>query len=362
VEVVIEGLEMRPDADGDAGLHRLLVDVLGGPDARGRVLEQTRLAGHRTVRWRFQLDGGERSLVVKRLPLEGSLRERAAITRWLPRAGFSHHTARFLGVAVHAGFDHAWHVYEDLGDRTLAQVPLDLRSVHAAVALIARIHLHFAANPLLAECRLIGRDFGAAFLVSSVEDGLRGLDAVRRREGLPDAWRDLVERLLHRLALLRAELPGRLRSLDELAWPETLLHGDLWHTNIVVPPGAAAPDIRLIDWEYAGVGPALYDLSTLLRRLPPQHRRGVLDTYQACTAVAGWSWPDDAALNRVAETMELGRYANTIVWSAMDVLQAAPAVTPDWAFEDLADNETWFDDLTPLLPPPGDAHGEDRAA
>src|SRR5207249_826009 len=73
--------------------------------------------------------------------------------------------------------------------------------------------------------------------------------------------------------------------------PETLLHGDLWSINVFVIPTAHGPRVRLIDWDHASVGPASYDLSTFLLRLPSQERSWVLEVYREEMSRAGWGLP-----------------------------------------------------------------------
>ena len=355
---LIQGLDTVLDGTGNTGLgelRELLVEVLGGPDLPGRLLEQRRLSRQRVFRLRFELDDGAsvsrvRSLIVKRLPVERSLRERLAITSWLPRAGFAGRTATLLGVAAERGAGQVWHVYADLGDCTLRQVASDPVQVRAAVELIAGVHTSFVGHPLLAECRLVGVDLGTGFFAASIADAVLGLDAMSQLASVHGARHDLVERLLQRLAVLAGERFERTQEVADLGWPETLQHGDLWTTNVLVLRNSAALDVRLIDWDHAGVGPALYDLTTFLRQFPANARRAIVDAYRECVARAHWDWPGDAAFNRMAETAEQGRYANSVIWRTMDALRGDPAATADWVFEDLADIEAWFAELTPLLP------------
>ena len=386
---LIQGLDTVLDGTRNTGLgelRELLADILGGPDVQGRLIEQRRLSRERVFRLRFELgdeatadSGGEssgagssggwssgggrcvRSLIVKRLPVERSLRERLAITSWLPRAGFAGRTATLVGVAAERSAGQVWHVYADLGDCTLRQVAGDAAKVRAAVELIAGVHTRFVGNPLLAECRLVGVDLGTGFFAASVTDAVRGLDAMTRLESLHEERRGLVERLLQRLATLAGERFDRTNEVADLGWPETLQHGDLWTTNVLVLPGGDGPDdtgpaidVRLIDWDHSGVGPALYDLTTFLRQFPRDVRPAIVDTSRECVARAHWAWPGNAAFNRMAETAELARYSNSVIWRTIVALGGDPAATPEWVFEDLAEIEVWFQELTPLLPEQGD--------
>ena len=147
--------------------------------------------------------------------------------------------------------------------------------------------------------------------------------------------------------------------LSRLGWPETLQHGDLWITNLLVARTESTWVVRLIDWDYSGIGIPIYDLSRFLRQFPASDRPWILDAYRNRVESEGWGWPGEAALNDAAETCELGRYANSIVWRTLSALQlhyeATPGhsfVPPQWIFDDLLEIEQWFRDLTPLLPTP----------
>ena len=66
------------------------------------------------------------------------------------------------------------------------------------------------------------------------------------------------------------------------------LHGDLWPSNLLV---VEKGEVRLIDWDHAGVGPATYDLSNMLMRLPVGLRLGALADYREAGGTAGrFAW------------------------------------------------------------------------
>jgi aminoglycoside phosphotransferase (APT) family kinase protein len=48
-----------------------------------------------------------------------------------------------------------------------------------------------------------------------------------------------------------------------LALPQTLIHGEFYASNVLVSPSECPPRICPVDWEMAGVGPALVDLAAL---------------------------------------------------------------------------------------------------
>src|SRR5204862_7768088 len=156
---------------------------------------------------------------------------------------------------------------------------------------------------------------GAPFVAA----GLRASPATLarpRRAGLPREPRGPCERLITRMDALLADLPDRAEALTVLGGPETLLHGDLWSSNTFVldtPDGLRA---RLIDWDHAGVGPAVYDLSTFLTRLAEADRAPVLGAYRRTLAAGGLMLPTDAELAHAFDTAERGRLANCGLWSA----------------------------------------------
>jgi thiamine kinase-like enzyme len=128
--------------------------------------------------------------------------------------------------------------------------------------------------------------------------------------------------------------------------PETLLHGDLWGSNIVFCDTVAGREVRLIDWDHAGVGPLTYDLSTLVYRLPKGDRQWAVDCYQRHITSSVWRAPSTRILNLLFETAELARLANRLIWPAIAVLDGQP----DWGFSELTVVGGWFDALEPALP------------
>lgn len=79
----------------------------------------------------------------------------------------------------------------------------------------------------------------------------RALAVLESIEDVPDEWLDLQQKC--REALLAYP---RLANL-----PVSCIHGDSYHKNALV---TSEGQLALIDWEYAGLGPAVLDLGTLL--------------------------------------------------------------------------------------------------
>jgi thiamine kinase-like enzyme len=102
---------------------------------------------------------------------------------------------------------------------------------------------------------------------------------------------------------------------------------------------------RLIDWDATGVGPVTYDLSTFLYRFSAHHRPRILERYQQAVAPLDWPMPSKTDLSLLLETAEISRIANCLVWPCIEAVQAQA----DWAFDSLAEMETWFEPIEPAL-------------
>jgi hypothetical protein len=346
---MVEGLDDVLGGGGYPGLTELrglLRDLLGGPGVAGRLVGQDRMSG-RVDRLRFRVNGESRSLVVKRLAPEVAQRNLLVAERWLPAVGLGEHGPPLLGTAAERGGRCVWHVYEDLGDWTLAGNAPDRGRVRPAVEAIARIHARFAGHILLGEARLWGGDLGMCFYEASVRDAVRSLEALRPpRVELSAERLATQDRLLRRLDGLFESQASRAQRMAALGGPETLLHGDLGTSNALVYPCGDGLRVRLIDWDHVGVGSVCYDLSTFLSTSPPGDRPWILDHYRRVMGELGWHIPPAAELNQLFETAECGRLANCVIWPAT----AAWEYQPEWAFERLATLAEWFDALQPVLP------------
>jgi Ser/Thr protein kinase RdoA (MazF antagonist) len=317
-------------------LQRCLREVLGTRAVRIVEHEQLKADVHRL---RVAGGGAERSVVVKWSDAVIARRCRLVAWQWLPAAGLEDVGAPLLAVAADQNGDRAWHVYEDLPGRPLStKRPVD-EELEAAIAAIARVHTAFAEHPLLRECRLGGGDRGIHFYSANVRDAviaLRSLDASPARDAL-----------LERMSCLEDEESERAQVLAAKGGPETLVHGDLWPSNVIVLTDGDSPAVRLIDWDEAGVGPIGFDLSTFLLRFDSSHRRWIADAYRrAVGRLAGWDLPDERDLNVIFETAAYARLASLLVWS----VAAASEGESDWLVERLADLVEWFDEVAPVLP------------
>ncbi|HZN37843.1 MAG TPA: aminoglycoside phosphotransferase family protein [Planctomycetota bacterium] len=289
------------------------------------------------------VDDEPRTLVAKRLGVIQARRNEHVFESWLPAEGLLNACPALLGRASERRGAFAWHVYEDIGDRSLASDGITDSDIDAVVQLIARVHGRFARHPMLGEARSMGGDLGFRFFETNIGDALHGVNAARKL-ATSASNTALCDRLIERLHGWRASMPARARAFEDHAGPETLLHGDLWRTNAFAADHGARP--CLIDWDHAGAGPASYDMSTFLLRFPHERRRRILDRYRAAMATEGTSVAGADELNVLFETAELSRYANRLGWLALALLEG----NNDWAWEKVEGVEEWFDRLKPVIP------------
>jgi hypothetical protein len=347
-EKELVGLEAALEDNGQdlSALRDALVRLWGGGT---RIIGSDRFKS-RVRRLRVETAGFRRSVVVKELDPVTARRNQRVAERWLPAVGLEALGPGLLSCVADPKGQRCWQIYQDWGNAGLDGDPNDRRRVRAAVRAVAQLHIRFADHPLLGECRLAGGDLGMAFYGGNARDALRALEA------LTPAGVLLHERGLAASEGLRAYLQGmldeeseRAQALEELGGPETLVHGDLWLTNVFVLPADDRLRVRLIDWDHAGVARFPYDLSTLLIRFPSSQRSHLLADYEEFLAAQGWRLPDAHALNGLFDTAERSRIASHVVWPALALLRSDPALR-DWALEALEEVCGWFDELAPVLP------------
>jgi Ser/Thr protein kinase RdoA (MazF antagonist) len=287
--------------------------------------------------------GSGQSLVLKRLKPAIAQTDRLVAERWLPALGLADHCPRLLGAAASRDGSWIWHLYEDIGQETLA---LDRRPerLGAAIDFIAELHARAAGHPVVSEVRWGAREHGAHFFTANLRDAIDALEALASRvPELPIAFAEARQRLMDRLYQLRDDAPRRLRAM-EAAGPETLLHGDLWPKNVFVSTAAGAPQIKLIDWDHVGAGPFSYDLSTFLYRSSAEERPWLVERYRSAAERAGRRLPGTEELNLLFHTAEVARCAHCIVFDALACLRDGAA----WAIDEIIEYESWLSALRPL--------------
>jgi hypothetical protein len=336
--------------DEDGGdlpqLREALYQLLG---TATRLVGGARL-GPRVQRLRLETPGCQRSLIVKELDPVVGHRSRLLAERWLPAVDLESLGPGLITCVADPGGRRVWHVYEDWGDAGLDHGERSDCRVKAAVRAIAKLHLRLADHPLLGECRLSGGDLGMAFYAANARDALRALEAlVSAALPLPPRVYLACERLIAQLQLMLDEESARARVLEEFGGPETLVHGDLWLSNVFVLEEFGGPRARLIDWDHVGVSRFSYDLSTFLLRLPAEERTHALMDYEEGVRAGGWRLPDPDELNALFDTAERARIASHVAWPALALLRDDASLR-DWALEALPEVSRWFEDLAPVLP------------
>lgn len=282
---------------------------------------------------RVELSGSaRRSLVAKRMHSRQSQLERRVTDRWLPAVELDGFGPPRLTTLAEPDGRFVWHLYEDLGPNGLDHESIDETAVRQSMDRLAALHAAFARNMLLPEVRFAAGDLGAYFYTRSVRDAATSVDRLRppglRPSDEEAAVRDTV---LAQLKELLDDEPARLAVIEQLAGPETLVHGDLTRENVFFlgdGPGA----VRLIDWDHVGVAPAAFDITTHVAYYPPAERRMVLDAYTAAMAEHGFPFEDDLDWDLLVSTFEAGRLANQLIWLSVGVLEGN-----GWTFAGLAD-------------------------
>jgi hypothetical protein len=330
---------------GAAEVCALLPDLCPTLFAPGSDIETLRLKS-RVFRVQSVRDGARTSVVLKRLNPAVAEHNERLVKRWLPGIGLPDAAPALVGTIGDQRGTCVWHVYEDLGDTVLDGVRPRRREVAAALELIAELHIRAATHPLLLECHQLLGNRGMQYFVSNVGDAVGALEALRALEKTFTSGQRLVlNRLLDRLHALRDSIPLRAQLMAERGGPQTLLHGDLWPINTFVIPSAEGMQARLIDWDRAGVGPVVYDLSTFLYRFPPNERPWILEHYRGLVGRIGWYLPEASELNLLFETAECARYANRIIWSTITLLTEHA----ESGHRELADIQGWFEMMEPAL-------------
>jgi hypothetical protein len=332
---------------GIAELSEAVSEVVGAaPPADPGRLERLE---SRVYRLSFGSNGNRQAFVLKRLDPWLARRTELVARRWLPSLGLGDRCAGLLATAADRRGEWGWHVYEDLGDGAVDPGCPDAFRVAAVMELLAALHTRAAGHPLVPECRRYCGSLGAGYFVTTVRDAI----AVLEELGPPRVDPTLEQRairdgLLSRLYRLREEVPRRVRLLESLGGPDTLLHGDPWPANTSVAANGHGPVARMIGWDHAAVGPASYDVSTFLYRFPKSERPWILEAYRCAVTRADWYLPPARDLNAMFETAEYARLANRVIWPAVALLEEQDAC----AWRRLAEVESWFDTLEPALPEP----------
>jgi Phosphotransferase enzyme family len=270
-------------------------------------------------------DGDELPLVWKRLEwaaldesarlakpafLHDPLREPAAYASLLSPHGIG---PRYFGSAIEPEAERYWLFLERVQGRELYQVG-EIEMWRATAAWLAETHRALAGE---------------------VESGAPPARLIECDEAYYRRW---LERAVEFAAL--AGDPERSRGLDWLAerydpvvealldLPQTVIHGELYASNVLVGGEASAPRICPVDWEMAARGPGLLDLAALVSGgWREEERAAIVSAYRS---VAGDAFS--------AERLDLARLHLCVQWLGW----APPSWVPpegqrhDWLGEALA--------------------------
>jgi hypothetical protein len=329
--------------DAGLGLETCLDEAFAGQSVR--LLDHERLKAN-VHRLRVELDGTERSLVVKWSDPVVARRCWLVARRWLPAVGLEDHGPALLGVAAKRDGEGTWQIYDDLPGQPLSTRRPAAGHVEAAIEAIARVHTAFAEHAMIPEFRLWGGDRGIHFYSANLRDAVVALRSVELDRGGEGA-RTARDALLEWISDLKQQEPERAEAMAAAGGPETLVHGDLWPTNVIILPDGEAVRARLIDWDEAAAGPIGFDLSTFLLRFDPPHRGWILGAYRrAVDRLAGWDLPDDHDLNLIFETAAYARLVSLLVWS----VAAAADGESDWLPARLVEMVEWLNAVSPVFP------------
>jgi aminoglycoside/choline kinase family phosphotransferase len=137
-----------------------------------------------------------------------------------------------------------WLVIEKVEGVELYQVG-ELEAWAEALIWLARFHERFADTPHSEPLLRYDRAFFEIW--------------PERADSAPAGYADVIERL--------AQLPT------------TLVHGELYASNVLVAPGRVCP----VDWELAGIGPGVLDVAALTAGWPDEERSTLIDAYRSAS-------------------------------------------------------------------------------
>jgi Ser/Thr protein kinase RdoA (MazF antagonist) len=139
------------------------------------------------------------------------------------------------------------------------------------------------------------------------------------------AWRERAERAGAPVLVLEAHDRATERLL---ALPATVIHGDLYPSNLLVDPG---PPLRVwpVDWELIGHGPAVLDLAALSSGLwTAEQRAAMVDAYTSSA--------ERSVASQCAASLDAARLHLCVQWLGTDPSwQPPPEHDHDWMSEAL---------------------------
>ncbi len=179
----------------------------------------------------------------------------------------------------------------------------DLSAWYRAAHELGRLHAWFAQRvPMLEKCGVLTRLDGAYVWGWARR---AGEEAARRGPILRNRLQDLL-RGYH-------PVPATLEAA-----PATLVHNDLSPKNVIADRSQEPPRICLVDWESAGIGCGLLDLTNLSYGLDEEAQTRMRESYRTGLTAAGAEAPEGNDVARQALASEahkaLWRLAHCGVW------------------------------------------------
>lgn len=272
-------------------------------------------------------DGHELHLIFKRLAwaaldeearlakpefLHDPLRESAVYDSVLAPRGLG---PGYYGSAIDPSVERYWLFVERVEGRELYQVG-DLRLWQAVASWLGEMHVSLAAD--LERHAKRGRliDYDEAYY-------RRWIERAREFAAAPGQSRSRVEAL----AWIGEHYDPVVEGLLDL--PKTVIHGELYASNVIVVGDVPVPRVCPVDWEQAASGPGLVDLAALVSGgWEEESREAIVSAYLAAPAVVAFS----------RDQLDLARLHLAVQWLGW----APPSWVPplgqrhDWLGEALA--------------------------
>ena len=270
------------------------------------------LAGDASNRryYRLVLNGGSRSVILMQLASPEAFKQSEEAVSGanttiaeLPFINILNHLAKAdVPVPALYHYDHeAGLLYlEDFGDVTLADacVRAPLQTVRAlyrqAIDMLVRIHTT-ATTPPHAGCIAFGRSFDVPLFMWEFDHFLEYGVAARHGKPMRESDEKAVREEFHKIAEL---LAGQ---------PQVLTHRDYHSRNLMV----AGERLGVIDFQDALMGPAMYDLASLLRdayiALDEKVVDGLIVYYIDSMAAQDHRFADRFAFRRLFDLMSIQR-------------------------------------------------------
>jgi N-acetylmuramate 1-kinase len=260
--------------------------------------------------YRLTLNGGSRSVILMQLSSPEAFKQSEeavsgakTTSTELPFINVLHHLAKAdvaVPVLYHYDQEAGLLYLEDFGDVTLADActnaPLQtIRALYRqAIDMLVRIHTK-ATSPSNAGCMAFDRRFDVPLLMWEFDHFLEYGVAARHGKPMRASDEKAIREEFHKIAEL---LAGQ---------PQVLTHRDYHSRNLIV----AGTRLGVIDFQDALMGPAMYDLASLLRdayiALDEKLVDGLIVYYIESMAAQDHRFADRFAFRRLFDLMSIQR-------------------------------------------------------